>query len=265
MHIATGEPPSSIGSIADKLDADVVILGRGRTNAAVMHDRPIGGTAYAVMSRSRAPCLAISEPLNLPIRNALVAIDRSDSARGALLVALSWVSALRGGRPGEEYPTLTALYVDPGRAMARPGARLNKKRSSMNSTFSVGTPRHGQASPSSAKPSRERPRDSDRELRAGAWVRARGSGDPGTGTSRSRRRLGFGVSHDPTVDTRIAGAAGSLARSRERHRLFLTPSPGLKKHSTNCDWIGEIEVLLRTQHAQQIEASSMPFSCQLHR
>ena len=66
------------------------------------------------MSRSRAPCLAISKPLDLPIRKALVAIDRSATARGALLVALSWVSAVRAGAADGENPTLTALFVDPG-------------------------------------------------------------------------------------------------------------------------------------------------------
>ena len=112
-HIVTGEAPSTIGMVADKLDADVVVLGRRRTDPT-LHDRPLGGTAYAVMSRSRAPCLAITEPLNLPIRKALVAIDRSETARGALLVALSLVSAVRAGNSGEKPPTLTALHVDPG-------------------------------------------------------------------------------------------------------------------------------------------------------
>ena len=125
-HIVTGEPPSSIGMVADKLDADVVILGRRRTDAT-MHDRPLGGTAYAVMSRSRAPCLAITEPLNLPIRKALVAIDRSETARGALLVALSLVSAVRGGNTGEDPPTLTALYVDPGASDLGGAGRVGQK------------------------------------------------------------------------------------------------------------------------------------------
>jgi nucleotide-binding universal stress UspA family protein len=114
MHLATGEAPPAIAGVADELDADVVILGRRRTDGAAGHDRPLGGTAYAVMSRSRTPCLAIAEPLELPIRKAVVAIDRSATARGTLLVALSWVSALRSGAPGGEHPTLTALHVDSG-------------------------------------------------------------------------------------------------------------------------------------------------------
>ena len=127
MHITTGEAPSSIARIADKLDADVVILGRRRMDGAVMPDRPLGGTAYAVMSRSLAPCLAITEPLELPIRKALVAIDRSAAARGALLVALSWVSAVRAGALGGENPTLTALYVDPGESDSEAANAVDQK------------------------------------------------------------------------------------------------------------------------------------------
>ncbi len=127
LHIATGKPPSSIGQEADRVDADVVILGRPRTNAPVADERPLGGTAYAVMSRARAPCLAITEPLNLPIRQALVAIDRSESARGALLVALSWVSALRAGMLAEEHPTLSVLYVDPGDDDAKAAGAVEEK------------------------------------------------------------------------------------------------------------------------------------------
>ncbi|MGH7617118.1 MAG: universal stress protein [Gemmatimonadaceae bacterium] len=114
MHVADGDVPASIGHEADKLNADVVILGRRRPEARPAHDSPIGGTAHAVMSRSQAPCLAITELLRLPIRKALVAIDTSETARGALLVAVSWVSAVRATAIGEETPTLTALHVDSG-------------------------------------------------------------------------------------------------------------------------------------------------------
>ena len=114
LDIATGDPPSAIANIADTIKADVVILGRRRSVAALRDDRPLGGTAYAVVTRSRAPCLAITEPLSLPLRKALVAIDRSETARGALLVALSWVSAIRSRDAGDEKPTLTVLQVEPG-------------------------------------------------------------------------------------------------------------------------------------------------------
>ena len=85
-HVACGEPASSIGEHSNKIEADVVILGRRQTNARVMHDGSPGGTALAVMSRSRALCLVVADRLTVPISNAVVAIDRSESARAALLV-----------------------------------------------------------------------------------------------------------------------------------------------------------------------------------
>lgn len=113
-HVGRGEPASSIGEQSNTVDADVVVLGRGRMHAPARDDGPFGGTALAVMSRSRALCLVVANPLTLPISNAVVAIDRSESARAALLVALSWVSLLRATTPGAEHPTLMALHVDTG-------------------------------------------------------------------------------------------------------------------------------------------------------
>src|SRR6185436_3729149 len=60
------------------------------------------------------PCLAITGLLSLPIRSALVALDHSPASRGALLVALSWVSALGARSASGERPMLTALHVDTG-------------------------------------------------------------------------------------------------------------------------------------------------------
>jgi nucleotide-binding universal stress UspA family protein len=122
-HLAGGEPASAIAERSNELNADVVILGRARTKASAAHDGLLGGTAHAVMSRARALCLAVAEPLTPPIGKALVAIDRSESARAALLVALSWVSQLGDAAPGAAQPTLTALYVDSGAdGSAAPGA-----------------------------------------------------------------------------------------------------------------------------------------------
>ena len=51
----------------------------------------------------------------------LVPVDLSDTSRGALLVALSWASALRASREGE--PTvLTALYAGLNAESVTPGA-----------------------------------------------------------------------------------------------------------------------------------------------
>ena len=59
--------------------------------------------------------LIVKRAIRLPLERVLVPVDLSDTARGALMVALSWSSALRAkadasksGAPVE----LTAMYVD---------------------------------------------------------------------------------------------------------------------------------------------------------
>jgi nucleotide-binding universal stress UspA family protein len=114
VHILSGDPPTAISSLADRIGANLVVLGRHRENTKLGLGRPVGTTAYAVITRTPTPCLVIRRPLTLPLRRALVAIDSSESARGAMLVALSWSSALRSRAPDADVPTLTALHVDAG-------------------------------------------------------------------------------------------------------------------------------------------------------
>jgi nucleotide-binding universal stress UspA family protein len=75
--------------------------------------RALGGTALAVVTNAACPCLVVRRPLRLPLREVVVPIDVSDTARGALLVGLSWASALRLNSPagGHSGATLTALHV----------------------------------------------------------------------------------------------------------------------------------------------------------
>ena len=112
MHILEGDPAAAIGSLADRLQADVIVLGPHRR--ARIAGRAFGGTALAVVTNVGSPCLVVSNSLRLPLRRVLVPVDLSDTARGALLVGLSWASALRGGvHPNEEHGNvaLTALHV----------------------------------------------------------------------------------------------------------------------------------------------------------
>ena len=50
--------------------------------------------------------------MHLPVEHVLVPLDLSDTARGALLVALSWASALRAEENRGTGVRLTALYAD---------------------------------------------------------------------------------------------------------------------------------------------------------
>jgi len=107
-HVLTGSNAEAIAELADRISADVIVTGR-RGRAALPMERALGGTAFAIITRSRVPCLAITEPLRLPLKRVLVAINSSQASRGALITALLWTSALR--QPGGEPPALTAIHV----------------------------------------------------------------------------------------------------------------------------------------------------------
>ena len=107
-HVLAGPVAESITTLADGISADVIITGQ-RARGAIPMDRPLGGTAFAIVTRSLVPCLAVSTAVTTPLRRVLVAINSSPASRGALLLGLSWASALRDriGSP----PELTALHV----------------------------------------------------------------------------------------------------------------------------------------------------------
>jgi nucleotide-binding universal stress UspA family protein len=92
--------------------ADVIVVGphRERLHGTPVHS--LGGTARAIAERAYAPCLIAANALHLPLERVVVPIDLSDTARGALLVGLSWASALRAGTIGDGATTLTVLHVD---------------------------------------------------------------------------------------------------------------------------------------------------------
>lgn len=112
IHLIPGSAADVIRSLADRMAADVVVLGPHRTRGRGTTDQELGGTAQAVVQRTFAPCLVVARPLRLPLERVLVPVDLSETARGALLVALSWASALRTGTPDDPQTSLNALYVD---------------------------------------------------------------------------------------------------------------------------------------------------------
>jgi nucleotide-binding universal stress UspA family protein len=121
VHIVPGDAAYSIRSIADRLKADVIVLGPHRGGTDPGRGSAFGTTALGVVTNASAPCLVVSQALDLPLRHVLVPVDLSDTSRGALFVALSWASALR---PTEEdaSTSLTALYVGPNRESVAVGA-----------------------------------------------------------------------------------------------------------------------------------------------
>jgi len=123
-HLLSGNPPRAISSLAGELDADVVVLGRRGGKHALAVDRPVGSTAYAFITRTLVPALVVEQPLSVPMQNALVAVDMSEAARGSLLVAVSWSSAL--GESGAGGATLTVLHVDTGTHVTDRSAHMRR-------------------------------------------------------------------------------------------------------------------------------------------
>ena len=115
MHEIAGEPADVITDLADRLGADVIVLGPHRELRAT--EGRMGSTAMAIATASRVPCLIVTHDMHLPLTRVLAPVDLSDTARGALKVALSWSSALRrADAPGRAKASaktkLTAIHVD---------------------------------------------------------------------------------------------------------------------------------------------------------
>ena len=108
VHVVPGDPGTAIQTFANELHADLIVLGPHRASG----DRALGSTAMAVATNVAVPCLVVGSQLKLPIERVLAPIDLSDTARGALVVALQWASALRPTRARSVTPaTLAAMYV----------------------------------------------------------------------------------------------------------------------------------------------------------
>jgi nucleotide-binding universal stress UspA family protein len=121
LQVVTGEPTHVIRSVGDKIRADVIVLGEHRRSRP--NRQGMGSTALGVVTNSWAPCLLLSRPMRLPLEHVLAPVDLSTTARGALVVALSWASALRGTHKiaeagSSEKVVLTALRVEGGEGEA---------------------------------------------------------------------------------------------------------------------------------------------------
>ena len=109
VHAVTGNPVLAISRLAETISADVIVLG---PHCHDDDDRsPAMRTALGVATRSAVPCLIVPD-FEIPLKRVTVAIDLSETARGALLIGLSWASALRVARVRTGTgATLTVLHV----------------------------------------------------------------------------------------------------------------------------------------------------------
>ena len=112
VHLVRGEPSHAISALGDKIGADVIVLGPHRKEPRRERRHPFGSTAMGAVTRATAPCLVLAEPLRLPLECVVVAIDLSDTSRGALVTGLAWASALRAQeRAAKNATKLIGLYV----------------------------------------------------------------------------------------------------------------------------------------------------------
>jgi nucleotide-binding universal stress UspA family protein len=109
--VEAGPPAEVIAEQATRSGAQVIVLGPHRSGPG--ENRALGGTADRVVRAAAVPCLVVPVPLRLPLRRVLAPIDLSETARGALGVALAWASALRlPGAGGDERTCLTVLHAE---------------------------------------------------------------------------------------------------------------------------------------------------------
>ena len=94
LHLVGSDMPAAIADVADRVDADVISLGRAG-GSQLPTTRPLGGTAYAVIGASAAPCLCVMRPLAVPATRVWSASTPRRPRAGPLVTALSWTSAVR--------------------------------------------------------------------------------------------------------------------------------------------------------------------------
>ena len=129
--LAYGLPGIEIGRFAERVHADLLVVGRKpRTRTARLL---VGDTADAVARRSRLPCLFVP-PRDAPPRCVLVAVDGSDRGMAVLKAADGFARQIGAG-----LGVLTVEAVHAGEpahlAMATPGTRSTRIQSRVHDTL----------------------------------------------------------------------------------------------------------------------------------
>jgi nucleotide-binding universal stress UspA family protein len=110
VRIVVAEAADVIAEHAEREGADVIVLGPHRQ---LERTGRLGSTADRVVRRAQTPCLVVPKTLPLPLGRVLVPLDLTEASCGALMVGLSWASALRRpSRAGPLQPTeLDVIHV----------------------------------------------------------------------------------------------------------------------------------------------------------
>ena len=91
-----GEPKDVVGKVADEIDADLIVMGsRGLKGLKAIIGNSVSQYVFQLSSR---PMLLVKDDLYAikPVRRLLVALDKSDSAKASLQVALDLARDIEG-------------------------------------------------------------------------------------------------------------------------------------------------------------------------
>jgi nucleotide-binding universal stress UspA family protein len=92
-------------------EVDLIVMGPHRSRPIA--DAFLGSTADHVIRTTDIPCLIVRGPLSLPLRQAVIPLDLSEPAKGALDVALSWAAWLGPAAGAAGGTVLTVVHVVP--------------------------------------------------------------------------------------------------------------------------------------------------------
>jgi len=124
LHLLSGSANRAIAEVAEKIDADLTVLGRHRPRRPL--DGLIGSTADRVIRTASRPCLAANREVERRPRRLMVATDLSPHADQALWVATSWAIHWAGAATADAGDAhAPAMQIDLVRIAdyARPGYR----------------------------------------------------------------------------------------------------------------------------------------------
>ncbi|MDZ7781100.1 MAG: universal stress protein [Gemmatimonadota bacterium] len=110
-EVVIGAPSKEIVGYAERVAADVVVLGPHRPHRAL--DDLLGTTADRVLRTTGRPCLVAHSPLEGPVTRILVATDFSSHARRALATVVDWFAPVVAS-PSDSGPrelVVDLLYV----------------------------------------------------------------------------------------------------------------------------------------------------------
>jgi universal stress protein E len=110
LEVAVGEPAREISLCAERINADLLVVGPHRSRIAF--DDLLGTTADRLIRTVALPCLVANRPLRAPFRQVLFPVDFSDPSNHAVKVGMDLLGEAMFARGTDGEPTVVELlYV----------------------------------------------------------------------------------------------------------------------------------------------------------